>query len=178
MSEQQLGQHLQEVRVVFNPSYSAGLMALSEEWGISPVAVARRIVREVLRDRGVLDHPPRSSSNRDSRPGMVHRTLRITPMQASFLDSTAFRHGLSRSEMVRGVLSHATRHPFSREHLHRVPSDRRTVRWSIRITRRHYAHIRRVAEMLCCSETDAAAALLASTTARRHFLQHLNNRIS
>ena len=57
MSEQQLGQHLQEVRVVFNPSYSAGLMALSEEWGISPVAVARRIVREVLRDRGVLDHP-------------------------------------------------------------------------------------------------------------------------
>ncbi len=99
-------------------------------------------------------------------------------MQASLLDSTAFRHGLSRSEMVRGVLSHATRHPITHEHLHRVPSDRRTVRWSIRITRRHYAHIRRVAEMLCCSETDAAAALLASTTARRHFLQHLNNRIS
>jgi len=49
------------------------------------------------------------------------------------------------------------------------------VRWSVRITHRHDAHIRKVAKLLKCSETDAAAALLTSMAARRQFLQSLKN---
>jgi len=160
--------------VVFNPSHAAGLMALSERWGISPVAVARRIVREALREHGMPDRPPRASQIQDRKPGMVHRTLRITPMQASFLESTAYQNRLNRSEVVRGVLTYASRLPLTHEHLRRAPSEKRKVRWSVRITHRHDAHIRRVAKQLRCSNTDAAAALLTSMAARRHFLQHLN----
>jgi len=163
------------LRVVFNPSYAAGLVALSEQWGISPAAVARRIVREALREHGVLDSPQPAFRNQDSRPGMVHRTLRITPMQASLLDSTASRQGLGRSETIRGVLTYAIGQPVTYQHLRRAPSEKRTVRWSVRITHRHDAHIRKVAKLLKCSETDAAAALLTSMAARRQFLQSLKN---
>ncbi|MDE0133135.1 MAG: hypothetical protein OXM62_10315 [bacterium] len=80
---------------------------------------------------------------------------------------------MSRSETVRGVLTFATRQPVTHDHLRRVPSVKRTVRWSVRITPRHDAHIQRIAKLLHCSETDAAAALLVSTAARRQFLQQL-----
>ncbi len=161
------------LRVVFNPSHAAGLMALSEKWEISKAAVARRIVREALREHGVLDRPPRPSRSRGGKEGMVHRTLRVTPMQASFVDTTAYWNRLSRSETIRGLLTHATRQPVTYEHLRRAPSERRTVRWSVRISNPHDAHIRKVAKLLHCSETDAAAALFASMAARRSFLQHL-----
>ncbi|MCQ3804565.1 MAG: hypothetical protein KTV45_10735 [Acidimicrobiia bacterium] len=174
MSEQQQEQQQQqEMRVVFNPSLAAGLMALSEKWGISPLAVARRIVREALRENGVLDRPPRSSQNQDSEPGMVHRTFRVTAMQASFVESAAYRYRLSRSEVIRGVLTYATRQPITYDHLRRAPAEKRTVRWSVRIAPCHDAHITRVARLLNCSETDAGAALLTSMAARRRFLQHL-----
>jgi len=171
VSQQQ--QQVRGVRVVFGPSHAAGLMALSEDWGISPVAVARRIGREALRNHGVLDRPPRSSQGQDNHPGMVHRTLRITAKQASFVESTAYRYRLSRSEVIRGVLTHAIGQSITHGHLRRTPSERRTVRWSVRVTPCHDAHIRRVAELLKCSETDAAAGLLFSMAARRHFLQQL-----
>ncbi|MCY4648776.1 MAG: hypothetical protein OXC98_00170 [bacterium] len=171
------GQQLQDVRMVFNPSYAAGLTALAEKWEISPVAVARRLVREATRKHGVLDRPQRLSQNQDSEPGMVHLTLRITPMQASFLESTANGNRLSRSEAIRGVLTYDTRQPITHQHLGRAPAEKRTVRWPVRITERHNAHIRKIAQLLKCSETDAAAALLTSMVARRHFLQHLKNDI-
>ncbi len=106
---------------------------------------------------------------------MVHRTLRITPAQASYLTSIAESTHMSRSETVRGVLSFATRQAVGHDHLRRVPSVKRTVRWSVRITPSHDAHIKKVSKLLHCSETDAAAALLASTAARRQFLQHLKH---
>jgi len=65
---------------------------------------------------------------------------------------------MSRSETVRGVLSFATRQAVGHDHLRRVPSVKRTVRWSVRITPSHDAHIKKVSKLLHCSETDAAAA--------------------
>ena len=174
MSQQQK----QGVWVVFNPSYAAGLMALAERWEISAAAVARRIIREVLREHGVLHRPQPLSQNRDSTPRMVHRTLRITPKQASFFESTARSYRISRSETIRGVLAHAIGRPITYEHLRRVPSERRTVRWSVRITHGHDAHIRKVAKLLMCSGTDAAAAVLASMAARRHFLASISKQNS
>lgn len=161
--------------MVFNPSYAAGLIALAVEWEISPVAAARRIIREALREHGVLHRPRPLSQNKDSTPGMVHRTLRITPVQASFFESTADSSRLSRSDVIRGVLTHAIRQPITYEHLRQSPSEGRTVRWSVRITSRQEAHIRRVAKLLMCSETDASAALLTSRAARRHFLASIPN---
>ena len=148
-------------------------MALAEEGAISPVAVARRIVREALRERCVLDRPPRCSP----RSGQQVEDGSSNPADhshaGSLSESVAYRNRLNRSEVVRGVLPHATRHPITHENLHRVPPEKRTVRWSVRITHSHNAHIQRVAQLLHCSETDVAAALLTSTAARNHFLQHL-----
>ena len=153
----------QQMQILFNPSDTAGLRAQAEKWGISPAAVARRIVRQVLREHGVLDRPQRPPQTRQhSKPQMVHRTVRLTPTQAAFMDRVAGEFGLTRSQTVRALIGPATRQPITRQHQLETPSHKRTVRWSVRLTTHQNASILTVAERLGCSQTDATAALLAS----------------
>ena len=102
-----------------------------------------------------------------------HQNLLDHSHAGLFLESTAYWNQLSRSESIRGVLTYATRQPITHDHLRRAPAEKKTVRWSVHITPRHDAHIRNVAKLLKCSETDAAAAFLTSMAARRHFLHYL-----
>ncbi len=164
-----------QLAVIFNHVYTTDLEALANKWGISPAAVARRAVRDLLKENGLYDHPqrPPSQTRKPAKPTMVHRTLRLTPTQAGVIDGITDRHQLTRSKTLRALISHACRQPITHQHLHRAPSHKRTVRWSVRLTPQQDHTVTTVAESLRCSLTDAASALLSSAAAQRNLLQQL-----
>lgn len=164
-----------QLEVVFNEVYTAGMEALAHKWGISPAAVARRGVRKLLRENDLYHQPQRSpsQSRQHATPTMVHRTLRLTPTLAGMIDGIADLCQLTRSKTVRALVTHASHQPVTYQQLSSTRSRRRTVRWSVRLDTQQNNAIVKVSKLLRCSQTDAAAALLASAAAQRNLLQQL-----
>lgn len=163
-----------QLSVVFNPVYTTGVEALAEKWDVLPAAVVRRAVRELLKENDLYHpHRPLSHPSKPAEPAKVHRTIRISPTQAGVINGIADRFQWSRSETVRALLSHASRQPITHQHLERAPAEIRSVRFSVRLTPQQDEAVRRVADVLRCSLTDAAAALLASPEAQRSLLHQL-----
>jgi hypothetical protein len=150
------------VKLNLNGLLVADLQTLADRWDISLSAAARRLVRKGLVDEGFP--PRRKPTPRRVTVRNPHRTVRLTSGVAETIQGLADYLGMSRSRMLRELITEGSRVPITFRYLQ--SSGKRPVRWSVRLTPEQDRAVNRVGEMLHCSGIEATDALIRAGLAR------------